>query len=288
MTSPRAWTRREWIAAAGGGLALVAAQPSCAAQSYDPWVVYYRDKLPARAFYDYRLAVFDADKHPPLATLFDRDILLLGYLSLGEVENYRADFAAVRSAGYMLMENPNWKGSYFVDVRDPRWTARIVDRLAAQVWEKGFHGFFLDTLDNPPHLEREDPKRFQGMNAAAIQLVKSLRARFPKAKIMLNRAFELQLALAQDVDFLLGESVRARYFEDRKAYDLTPEAEYRDYVAKLKAAKARNPRLQVMTLDYWSPDDPAGIKRLYAAQRAQGFAPYVATPALDIVVPEPR
>src|SRR3546814_15037988 len=88
---------------------------------------------------------------------------------------------------------------------------------------------------------------------------------------MLNRAFELHDAVATDIDFVLGESVRANWSADRNAYVLTPDADYKAYVAKLKAVQQRNPKLTVMTLDYWSPDDPAGIKKIYAAERAAGF-----------------
>ena len=220
------------------------------AADYAPWVVYYRNSEPARSFFNYRLAVFDADHHPPLAPLFDRDIWLLGYISLGEMESWRPDFAAVKKSGILLDENPHWPGSYFVDIRNPAWQARILDKVAPAVWAQGFHGFFLDTLDDAGHLERLDPVRYKGMTAAAAHLVHELRQRFPTAKIMLNRAFELHAAVAQDIDFVLGESIRSVWSAERKAYTLTPDADYRAYVAKLKDVQKRNPKLTVMTLDY--------------------------------------
>ncbi len=281
-------SRRGFIGAGLAALALPRQALAVRQRRYDPWLVYYRDTLPTRAFFDYRLCAFDADKHPPLAPLLDRDITLLGYLSLGEVESYRPDFAGVRDAGYMLMENPNWPGSYFVDIRDKRWTERIVKRLAARVWDQGFHGFFLDTLDNPPHLERTDPVRFKGMTQAANDLVQTLRAAFPKAQIMLNRAYELFEASADKVDFILAESLRARFDAGSKTYVYTPEDEYREHLRQLRGAKGRNPALHIMTLDYWEPADKPGIAKLYALQRANGFLPYVATPALDQVIAEPK
>ena len=72
-----------------------------------------------------------------------------------------------------------------------------------------------------------------------------------------------------------------------KSHDWAPIEEYDDSVALLRKAQSRNPALAVYTLDYWDPDDAAGIARIYAMQRASGFIPYVATIGLDRIVPEP-
>ena len=58
-------------------------------------------------------------------------------------------------------------------------------------------------------------------------------------------------------------------------------------LAAQRAAKARNPALTLTTLDYWDPSAPRQIAGLYARERAAGFRPYVATLALDRLIPEP-
>ncbi|MCM0022175.1 MAG: hypothetical protein NBV67_19465, partial [Tagaea sp.] len=69
---------------------------------------------------------------------------------------------------------------------------------------------------------------------------------------------------------------------------LAPEGQKRAEIALLEEAKAINPKLRVLVLEYWPPEDQAQLKRLYAQVRALGYAPYVATVELDRVVPEPR
>ncbi len=86
----------------------------------------------------------------------------------------------------------------------------------------------------------------------------------------------------------LGESVFADYDFDNKTYRLVEPALYAGQVATLKAAKARFPNLRVMTLDYWNPEDAAGVARIYAEQRRNGFNPYVGTIDLDQIVWEPN
>ena len=275
------------------GVRLLVAFLACAtavagrAETYEPWVAYYGDALTANAFFDYRLVVFDADRHPPVAPLARRGIVVLGYISAGEIESHRGDFEDARRHGYVLAENPAWPGSFSVDVRDPRWQDRI-ERIAQRILEHGFSGFFLDTLDDAAELEREEPRKNEGMTLAAAGLIKRLRARFPSAHIMLNRGFELYRFVAAEIDFILAESIRTDYSSDRKTFRYAPDRDYRDYVLRLDEARRLNPRLVVMTLDYWRPDDEDGIKRIYAEQRAHGFLPYVATPELDRVIAEPR
>jgi hypothetical protein len=139
-------------------LALALVAPEAKAQPAPmPWAVYYAAELPPSAFYGYDLLVFESDRHPALEPLVDRRKKVLGYLSLGEVNETRSYFAEVKAENLFRGENENWKGSFFVDVRDPRWTKRVIDDLVPEILRRGFQGIFIDTLDNPRHLERTDP-----------------------------------------------------------------------------------------------------------------------------------
>ncbi|MCB1738625.1 MAG: endo alpha-1,4 polygalactosaminidase [Gammaproteobacteria bacterium] len=255
--------------------------------SHHPWVVYYAAELPITVFDPYELVVFDSDAHPPLQGLKERNKTVLGYLSLGEVEGNRDWFDAVRGEGLLIQENPVWKGSWFVDVRDRRWTRRVIEDLVPRILHRGFDGIFLDTLDNPAHLERTDPKRYAGMTEAAARLVRSIRRHYPDIVIMQNRGYELLPEVGGQIDAVLGESVFADYDFDTKRYQRVPDALYREQVGILKDAQRRYPELDVYTLDYWDPEDAAGLTAIYAEQQANGFRPYVATVELDRVVMEP-
>lgn len=265
----------------------VAADPQCA-PPVSRWTVYYSDKAPPEAFDRYDLIVLDSRSHPPLRPLLDRGKTLLGYLSLGEVENYRPHYAAVKKDGLLLGSNPNWPDSQYVDLRDPKWVKRVLEELIPAILHKGFHGVFFDTLDNAAHLERLDPVRYRGMTRAAAQLVQAIRRHYPCIPIMMNRAYEILPEVADKIDYLLGESVYSSYDFAKKTYRLVPKAEYRQQVALLKAAKRRHPRLTVMTLDYWNPADKATVARIYELQRKNGFLPQVSVIGLDRVVEEPR
>jgi uncharacterized protein (TIGR01370 family) len=278
----------------GGALAMVlisdngsAAERVNAAVLSRPWVVYYADRARVEDFTPYGLVVLDSESHPPLQPLSAQGKVLLGYISLGEVEQHRPWYGTVRQWGILKDENPDWKGSYFVDLRDPRWSALVIEELVPKILKRGFHGIFLDTLDNPIHLENIEPERNKGMAAAASRLVRDIRRRFPTMPIMMNRAYQLLPTVENDIDIELGESVYADYDFGRKAYRRVKRSDYELQVRWLKEAKKRQPALHIVTLDYWDPGDSTGIRQIYAAERANGFAPYVATVELDRIVREP-
>ncbi len=264
-----------------------AAPAAAPARSSDSWVVYYADKEPVKAFEPYRLLVLDSKHHPPLRALKDRGKTLLGYISLGEVEQHRPWFDRVKGWGLLSAENPNWPGSFYVDVRDKRWVKLVVEELVPSILRQGFDGIFLDTLDNPPHLERTDAKRWAGMTEGAARLVRAIRANWPSIRIMQNRAYEILPDVAGALDYALGESVYAGWDFAAKKPHLQTEEDYRFQVEVLTGAKRINPKLSLHSLDYWDPADTEGIRRIYALQRANGFSPYVSVVELDRIVPEP-
>ena len=227
-----------------------------------PWAVYYADGAAPQEYRAFSLLVLDSEHHPPLAPLAKDGKILLGYISLGEVESHRPYFTAVQREGILLQENANWKGSFFVDVRDRRWSARVLDQLVPQILSAGFAGVFLDTLDNPGHLERTDAKKYAGMTAAAAALVRAIRQRYPTIKIMMNRGYDLLPQVEAGLDYELGESVFADYDFKTKQYAFVPRAQYETQMQLLKAAARRQKHLQIFTLDYWI-DDAAWVEPIW-------------------------
>jgi len=253
-----------------------------------PFAVYYAATATADELEPYDLLVLDHQNHPPLEPLVDRGKTVLGYLSVGEIASDRPWFDEVREEGILLGENENWKGSFMVDLRDPRWTARVVEEMVPRVLQAGFKGVFLDTLDNAGHLERTDAARFRGMSFAGVRLVRAIRRHYPDMPIMVNRAYDLLPRIAKDVDMVLGESVYTTYDWKTKKYKRVSERDYELQLGFLREAARVNPEVRIFTLDYWDPDDAEGVAEVYATERANGFSPYVATIELNRIVPEPK
>ena len=235
----------------------------------------------------YDVAVLDVDAAAPAIARRHSGAVVLGYLSLGEVHSGRDYFAEVKAAGLLLRPNPSWPDARFIDLRDRRWHRLVIDRLAPAILAKGVNGLFFDTLDDAEFLEAQDPARFAGMVDAAAELLRAIRQRFPAIPLMVNRGYAVLPRAPGAFDMLLGESVFTTYDPKSGAYRLLPDADYRWQVERMRDAQRRDPKLRLFTLDYWNPDDPRGIARIYAQQRTNGFIPYVGTPDLTRIVSEP-
>jgi polysaccharide biosynthesis protein PelA len=264
--------------------AALAASP---ASTVFKWAISYAQHPRPEELQSFELIVLDSDASVSLSALARPGRDVLAYLSLGEIEQHRPYFNWAKSAGILLGENPNWHGSFYVDVRQESWRKRVVDELVPTILAAGFNGVFLDTLDDEAALEGQDPQSYRGMKTQAENLVRSLRESFPRMRIMVNRGYDLFPGIAPFVDILLGESVYTTYDVAHNGYLRVPAAQYKQQVELLNAARRANPKLRICSLDYWDPDARKEIRRIYRVERANGFAPYVATRELDRVVREP-
>lgn len=253
------------------------------------WVAYYGADAPGISdeLRKYDIIVLDSDRHPPLEPLLRRGRSVLAYLSVGEVHRSRSYFEEVRKEGILLEANEHWPESYGVDVRDARWSARIIERLVPSILDQGFDGVFLDTIDRVVALEQSTSRNGRGSAQAMRRLVRDLRRNFPGITIAVNRGYVLWPEISPWVNMVVGESVITNYDFTTKTYYLREQREVLLQVENILAAKSLNPALLTLTLDYWNAEDAAGIAQIYERQRASGMVPYVATIALDRVVAEP-
>ena len=220
--------------------------------------------------------------------MVDSGKTLLGYISIGEVESKKAHFARAKAAGILAGENENWKGSYFVDVRDRRWSDQVLKLVGDDV-KNGFQGVFFDTVDDAHLLQTRDPKKYAGMQDAMAQLIMEVRRQYPSILIAVGRSYSILPAIDKTVDMVIGESIYADFNTTTRTYTKVPTEVYDQRVATLERCPVRrNPRLRILTLDYWNPSDTAGIAQIYRSQRENGFSPYVSSLNMNQIVLEPR
>ena len=268
------------------GLFIAAAAPfAWCSDSAVPWVVHYANKAPISAYDPYEVIIVDSDAHPNISELKrSGQKIVLGYISVGEVEKYRKYFSLVKQQGLLMHENANWPNSWMVDMRSKKWVSVLLDHVAPSILASGFDGFFLDTVDNAEYLESLDPVSNAGMEEAAKQIILDLRARFPNAKIMMNRGYAVLPDVGRQIDYLLAESVYSSFDFKQSRYFVVENQQYQEHLNILMQAQKKFPDLKIMTLDYWDPNDKEGFKKIYTLQKNNGFSPFVATIELDRII----
>lgn len=250
------------------------------------WAAFYGQNAETDQLSSFRVIVLDPMYTGSVQALAEQGIVALAYISVGEVANTAPYFSRVNQSA-LLAENPNWPGSYIVDVRNPSWGDLLVEEVMPALLARGFTGFFLDTLDTPPHQETVDPRGNRGMTDAAVQLVRRMRRANRNAPILMNRGYVILPRLLDTVDAIVAESVITTYNFETRAYEwVEPEAVSR-HLELLRPARERSQPMPIYSLDYWDPADVANTQLIYERERALGHAPYVATIMLDRLLPEP-
>ncbi len=252
------------------------------------WVLFYGVNADPGVLARYNIIVLDPAFEGSIQACAADGAKTFAYISLGEFATTQNFVSIPSDSAVLLDENPNWPGTFNVDVRRPDWKSLILDEVVPRLLALGFVGFFLDTLDTPPHLEEIDPIRFRGMHAAAAALVHALRRRVPDAPIIMNRGYSLLSEVADAIDGVVAESFLTTYDFATKSYKWVEPALVVRQHELLRPARERRRPLAILSLDYWAPRDEETIRRIYDYERSLGHLPYVATILLDQIMEEPR
>jgi uncharacterized protein (TIGR01370 family) len=287
-------SRRRTLRLLGVGLSALVAATRCAFAREGEltpnltWVVFYGVEADPNLLSSFDVIVLDPAFQGRLDPFESKGSKLFGYISLGEISTTHAFMPLPKDRSLLLHENPNWPGTWRVDVRHAEWRSMVLDEAIPRLVTQGFRGLFLDTLDTPPYLEEIEPERYRGMRDAAIALVRDIKRNFPELLLIMNRGYALLGELSRIIYAVVAESLMTTYDFATQKYKWV-EPNILDFQLELLfAVRARSPSLRVLTLDYWEPSDRETIRAIYEKERAFGHSPYVATIALNRIVPEPQ
>lgn len=200
---------------------------------------------------------------------------LFAYVSLGEVQPSRAYYKQL-PAGVLKGSNAAW-GSRVIDQTAPGWSAFFLDKIVAPLWEQGWRGFFLDTLDSYQLFAKTDAER-AAQTRAMVAILREFKRRYPEARLILNRGFELLPEIAPITYAVAAESLYRGYDAGRRSYGAVPEQDRAWLKGQMQIARDRY-QLPVISIDYVDPAQRGA--RALARETAQkivadGFIPWVA------------
>ncbi|MFC5302109.1 bifunctional glycoside hydrolase 114/ polysaccharide deacetylase family protein [Azospira restricta] len=199
---------------------------------------------------------------------------LYAYVAVGEAHPGRGYFAAIPAAA-RLAENRDW-GSLVVDLAHHGWPDFVAANIVGPLWERGYRGFFLDTLDSYRLAERFDEAAQQ---AGLVAVIETLHRRFPGIRLILNRGFEVVPKVRDKLQMVAAESLFRGWDAANKRY-VDVRAEDRDWLLGQLRAVRDQYNLPVLAIDYVDAQDRALTRATAERIKALGIVPWVADAAL--------
>ena len=251
------------------------------------WIAFYGETADEEILARYDIVILDTGFKGSIERVAATGATVCAYLSLGEIRTSSSIFNLIDTK-ILLEQKPNWPGTFRLDVRQASWRALVLDRLIPAIRDRGFTGLLYDTLDTPPYLEQLDPEGRRGLGSAAADLVRAIRMKYPDMLLLMNRGYALLPTVVRYIDGVVAESLMTS-FDQRQlgGYKWNEMSEVAAQQALLNPAYRHGTTIPILSLDYWEPDDTNTIKEIYARERRNGYCPYVGTPLLDTIVPEP-
>jgi endo-alpha-1,4-polygalactosaminidase (GH114 family) len=246
------------------------------------WICYYGSNSDIAPFKNVPLIVLASETNININKLVLNKQIVLGYLSIGELNPTQDDYEKLKKNLHFLEENKAWK-SQMIDIRSSLWKDYLLNIAIPKLVSKGFNGLFLDTLDGPIYLEQKEPIKNIGMTKNLVQIIKEIHQKFPRLYIMANRGIEAASDYAPYVNSILAESFFTDYNFTTLKYELKNQVLVKEYLAILDNVKKNYP-IKIYSLDYWNPKDKKGIAYIYKEQYKRNFIPYVATINLDEII----
>ncbi len=201
----------------------------------------------------------------------------LAYLSVGEV-GPKKPYATRLPPAWLVGRNAEW-GSRVIDQSQPDWPAWLVQEVARPLWDQGYRGFFLDTMDSFNLVAKTDAER-AAQQAGLVRVVRALREAFPQAVLISNRGFEILDQVAPLLNMVAAESLYHRWNAAQQRFEAVPPADREWLLGQLQNARSRH-QLPVLGIDYLPPKDRTTARDAAQRMLQAGVLPWVSDPSLS-------
>ncbi|MGD9107691.1 MAG: endo alpha-1,4 polygalactosaminidase [Gammaproteobacteria bacterium] len=245
---------------------------ACYANKLNSIAFYYGSNLPVDELRAFDVTVVDPEQHSISPAKFNAShSQMFAYVSVGEVNPARSYFAKI-SSNWIIGENPTWQAKV-LDQSNPQWRDFFVKRIIKPLWDKGYRGFFLDTLDSY-QLAAKTPEARAKQEEGLVKLIEAVKKEYPQAQLIFNRGFEILPKVHKLVYAVAAESLFAGWNQAERKYEPVSAEDREWLLTKLREVQGYN--LPIVVIDYVAP-----AKRTEAREVAQkimklGFIPWVA------------
>jgi len=252
------------------GLAMVCAAGPAHAADFSI-AFFYAKSPPVDELKAFDVAVVDPDAGLTPAAYGSGRSELFAYVSVGELDPKRS-YAPDVEKSWIIGRNDAW-GTSILDPANPAWRSFLLERVMAPLWEKGYRGFFLDTLDSYQEVETNSEERQRREDGLAATIY-AMKKRFPGAKLILNRGFEVFDRVRGEVMAVAAESMYQRFDPVSATYGPVPE-EDREWL-KGQLAHIQKAGVPVIAIDYVPPGKRELARKTAKMLSELGYIPWIA------------
>lgn len=254
--------------------------PTSAGAKESPAVaLYYGHELELSQWRAFDIVVVEPDHAPsnsgaPAPTDLDLatsmpDTRVYAYVSVAEVQPSRSYYGEIPQA-WKLARNEDWQ-SDVIDQSAPDWPQFFAQRVVQPLWERGYRGFFLDTLDSYRLAKSFDE---QAQQNGLVRVIETLHERFPGIELILNRGFEIVPRVKDKVRMVAAESLYQRWNARAQHYEEVPAEDRHWLQQQLRTVQERD-GLPVLVIDYVDPHNRALTRATAQKIQDDGFIAWV-------------
>lgn len=240
---------------------------------------HYGENPPVDALQAFDIAVVEPDSGFDPRRANTPHTAWFAYVSVGEVLPGRQYFKDIPK-GWLSGSNDAWQATV-VDQAAEGWPAFYVDKVIAPLWARGYRGFFLDTLDSYQLVAKTDAERAR-QEAGMVAVIRAIKARYPEARLIFNRGFEILPQVHELAYAVAFESLFRGWNQGRNQYVEVSEADRAWLLGQARTIRDKY-GLPVVSIDYCPPADRQCARETARRIRALGITPYVTDPALKTI-----
>lgn len=242
--------------------------------------IFYGANLPTNILSQYSRIIVESDNVKPkeLLALRANKSDVFAYVSIGEINPSRKWFKKIKPA-WVLGDNKIWD-SKVMDLASIGWQDFLIDSIITPLWEQGYRGLFLDTMDSFYIFAKDEKQQAKQTEALAL-LMKRINKRYPKMRFISNRGFEVLPSIGGQLEAVVAESLYASWDNGKKIYKETSTNDQEWLLNKLNSIK-KDLSVDIIIIDYAKPENRTKAKQIAEKITNQGFIPWVSIPSLDL------
>jgi len=202
---------------------------------------------------------------------------MYAYVSICEISPQIKEYEKVQDT-WIVAKNSEWN-SLVLDIKNKEYQKFIFNEIIDKRIALGFENFFFDTLDSYQLASSSNAQR-ESYKRALIEFINIFHKKYPKAKLIINRGFELIDSIYNSIDAVLFESYYFGLGSGETPYRRVSEEDRKWLDIHIKKIKTYS--LPIIALDYLDENDMDLADEAIKSIQKNGMIAYVSNRDLNI------